>query len=187
MLLVVDRQRGDTLIEVIMACAMFAMITASIFAIMQRSSAGAYDALERSEVRLQLNQQAELLNYFRDQFVVAAANGQSTTDGAAGVWNKFAGTTYATTTAPGLNSCTPNARAFYFDADGTSYNFGANAVTAASGMPSAGSGLWIQMVNPSSLPAPVRKFHDFYILACWPSTASSTQYMSSIVRLYEPN
>ena len=55
---------------------------------------------ERSEVRLQLNQQAELLGYFRDQFVVAAANGQSTTDGAAGVRNKFASSTYATTTAP---------------------------------------------------------------------------------------
>ena len=61
-MLQLDRERGDTIIEVILACSILALITVAGFSIMQRASASAYDALERSQVRLELNRQNELLN-----------------------------------------------------------------------------------------------------------------------------
>lgn len=180
-------QRGDTIIEVILASTILSLITVSSFAIMQRASASAYDALERSTVRLQLNGQAELLNYFRDVHNKAVADGVTPT-GQAAVWNTISGSALNNTTAPALNACSPpgGTTPFYLERNGTvEYRAVVGSVSTAAGLPSPGNGIWITRVDPGS--APARNYHDFYIMACWSSTVGGTQNMSSVVRLYDPS
>ena len=85
-----SRQRGDTIIEVILGLAILGLVTVSMFAIMQRGAANAYDALERSQARQLLNTQAELLNYVRDSYAASKAIGVIPADNSPGkVWQKI--------------------------------------------------------------------------------------------------
>jgi hypothetical protein len=184
-------QRGDTIIEVILACTMLALVTTSSFAIMQRGTATTYDSMERSQVRLQLNGQSELLNYFRDEYIKAiSTTGVIAPGSPADMWRKISldGTVTASAATPVVESCTPPsgnaAFSIRLDTSIPAYRVYPGSITAPSGMPSPGDGIWIQRIDPGGGPA--RNFHDFYIMACWDATTSQKQYMSSIVRLYEP-
>ncbi len=181
-------ERGDTIIEVILASAILALVTVSSFAIMERASASAYDALERSEVRLSINGQTELLNYFRDSYIKATIGGL-TVSGAgatpADMWKKIS-IHPTVSTAPTLETCTAPSDSFYLRRNAnTNYQFVATPATASTGLPAPGSGLWIKKITPNGQ-SPKRYYHDFYIVACWPSTAGGEQRMSSIVRLHDP-
>ena len=189
-------ERGDTLIEVILAGAVLAMVTVSTFSIMQRGASSAYDALERSQVRLELNRQSELLQYFRDSYtkstisqtpIVAnspAANWQTIVDNGGG------GGPYVAVTTPSISTCTPSPQAFFIKFDTASLRYMVypeTSYTVPSGLPSAGDGIWIEQVNPPGFNGINRKFHDFYVLACWETTTASQQTLSTIVRLYDPS
>lgn len=183
------KQRGDTIIEVILASAMLALVTVSSFAIMQRASSSAYDAMERSAVRLQLNGQVELLNYFRDAYTEAVLNGDTIAGTPAEVWPMIAdnATTPSVAATPTLASCAAPAGAFYFtrSTSGPAKYQLSTSMTAATGLPSPGSGLWIAKISPSGS-APLKKYQEFYVVACWPTTVAGEQRMSSVVRLYDP-
>lgn len=186
------QQRGDTLIEVILACAIFAMVTVSAFAIMQRASANAYDAMERSQVRALLNGQADLLHYLRDAYVQTLTTGGVVTAGQASVWNTIVNTPTYNSTAPNVNGCLPTTvpnNFFYIARNGTTnyqLKAGPTNIVPASGMPQAGQGMWIQRVDSPTNSAN-KKYKDFYIMACWQSTTNNTQNMSTIVRMYDTN
>lgn len=184
-----NSQRGDTIIEVILASAMLALVTVSTFAIMQRASSSAYDAMERSAVRLQLNGQIELLNYFRDSYSQAAVNGDPITGTPAEMWQTIANnaTTPPVSAPPTLETCAAPAGAFYISRSTSGpakYQILTNN-TAATGLPVPGSGLWIAKISPTGA-APLKKYQEFYIVACWPTTTAGEQRMSSVVRLYDP-
>ena len=185
-----NNQRGDTIIEVILASTMLALVTTSSFAIMQRGTASTYDSLERSQVRLMVNGQGELLNYFRDEYIRAISTTGVVAGSPADMWRKISldGSVTESATEPVVQSCTPPSgnAAFSIRLDpaipaSTVYP---GTITTPTGLPSPGDGIWVQRVDPNGGPA--RNFHDFYIMACWDSTTSQKQYMSSVVRLYEP-
>ena len=169
---------------------MLALVTTSSFAIMQRGTASTYDSLERSQVRLMLNGQGELLNYFRDEYIKAISTSAVVVGSPADMWRKISldGTVAASVSIPVVESCSPPAgnSAFSIKLDTAipAYRVYPGSITVPTGRPSPGDGIWIQRVDPGGGPA--RNFHDFYIMACWDSTTSQKQYMSSVVRLYEP-
>lgn len=182
--------RGDTLVEVIVSIAVFSLVTVGLFSIMQRGTAGAIGAMERSQVRLTMNTQAEYLAYLRDQYNTARMNSVSiAADSPAGQWVRIRDYVSATS-APTTNSCVNTAPASSFHIKRTSGAFvvTTGTPTMPSGMPNVGDGLWIQKVDPEGYASGALKqrFHDFYILSCWNVVGTTTQYLSTIVRLYEP-
>lgn len=187
-----NSQRGDTIIEVILAGTILALVTVSMFSVMQRGTASSYDALERSQVRLELNRQGEMLNYFRDEYTKASITGATMAADDPGTnWQTIVNTAgpYVASATPTLSTCAPSSQAFFvrFDTATSKYLlYPESSYAAASGLPSAGEGIWVEQVNPSGFAGLNRKFHDFYIMACWQTTTSQTQTMSSIVRMYDP-
>lgn len=186
-------EQGDTIIEVIMAGAVLALVTVSTFSIMQRGAAGSYDALERSQVRLELNRQAEMLQYFRDGYTKSQISGAAiVVNSPAAQWQTIVNTAgpFVAISPPTLTSCAPSDQAFFVRFDSTSSKYlvypKAN-YTAPSGLPAAGNGVWIEQVNPNGFAGMNRKYHDFYILACWQTTTASQQNMSTIVRMHDPS
>lgn len=183
----IKSQRGDTIIEVILAVSLLSLVTVSSFAIMQRATSTAYDALERSVVRLRLNEQIELLNYFRDSYVTAISTGSAIVGTPAAKWIAIVDQPDAI--MPSLETCTAPTNAFYIDRTITGtieYQVYTGAQFAATEMPTPGRGIWIASVNTSSS-APKKKYQEFYVVACWPNTTSGEQRMSSVVRLYDPS
>ena len=59
--------RGDTIIEVVMAVAMFSMLAIGIMALMNSGIAMAQRSLELTLVRQQIDSQAEMLRYIHDK------------------------------------------------------------------------------------------------------------------------
>lgn len=185
-------ERGDTIIEVILAGTILSLVTVSMFSVMQRGTASSYDALERSQVRLELNRQSEMLHYFRDSYTKARVNNDVMVANDPGMnWQTIVNTSgpYLGSTVPALDTCTPSAQAFFvrFDTATSKYLlYGQSSFAAAAGLPSAGNGIWIEQINPSGFAGMNRKYHDFYIIACWQTTTAQQQNMSSIVRMYDP-
>ena len=60
--------RGDTIIEVVMAVAMFSMLAIGIMALMNSGIAMAQRSLELTLVRQQIDSQAEMLRYIHKTF-----------------------------------------------------------------------------------------------------------------------
>lgn len=179
-------QRGDTIIEVILAGAILSLVTVSSFAIMQRASSSAYDALERSIVRLQINGQIELINYFRDEYIDAQINNYPVAGTPAEVWPVMAAVTPSP--APALTTCAAPVGSFYINrttAGTIKYQIVTSGIVAATGLPEPGKGTWISRVDPTS-GAPKKKYQEFYVVSCWPTTTAGEHRMSSVVRLYDP-
>lgn len=185
-------ERGDTLIEVIMALAIFSVATVACIAIMNKGAAQMYDSLERTQARQLIDRQTESLMYARDQFLQEKSKGStigmSPADIAASqVWKDIA-TKTAAPSAPGLEECSTT-NAFYINRNASGgivlANTGLSAVSAS--FPEVGNGLYMNYMNPpSTLASSVPKYKDFYVRACWRSTSGSTnQVISTVVRLYE--
>lgn len=181
-------QRGDTLIEVILAVSILALVTVSSFAIMQRASASAYDAMERSSVRMTLTGQVDLLLYARDAYLASTVAGNAITPGSpAELWQIISAHPYTATT-PTTETCDAPSNAFYIVTSSAAtpvYTLSTSYV-AASGIPEPGKGLWVAKINPTGAQAPKKKYQEFYVVACWQSTAGGEQRMSSVVRVYDP-
>ncbi|MCL2038068.1 prepilin-type N-terminal cleavage/methylation domain-containing protein [Candidatus Saccharibacteria bacterium] len=60
-----QKQRGDTLVEVLIAITVLAIIVTGALAIMNRSLIGIMNSSERTAVRAEINSQTELLNFAR--------------------------------------------------------------------------------------------------------------------------
>lgn len=183
------KQRGDTIIEVILALAIFSLVTVSMFSIMQRGSLSAYDALERSQVRLMMNRQTELLTYIRDSYINARADDLPITTGSpAELWTKVTNTAVIpSVTEPAVDTCVVPSGAFYIRWDTSSGKYVLDStIVAADGLPADGKGLWIVKSDPSGFSGK-RRYHDFYVMSCWRLATTQDQMMSTIVRMHEPN
>ncbi len=186
-------ERGDTLVEVLVALSVFGIILVGTFALMNKGMAQMYDTMERSEVRLLLNRQTEMLTYARDMHMQQLGGSVLTAPhdtAAATLWNTIKGLP-SVGGAPNMSSCgngnntTSNAFAVTTAANGSlTHITNANIRAQASAVPAPGDGLWIQKVRSGSgNPVP---YTDFYIRACWQQNSSPvTQVISTVVRLYD--
>jgi type II secretory pathway pseudopilin PulG len=177
------RQRGDTIVEVTIAFAIFSLISLTAFTIMNRGLASAQNSLEVSLVRQQIDAQADLLRYVRDASddtlwkeirtnLIAAP---VTTDD---LIDNCPVTMPSNAFAIGINSASIERVVDYQSAkmySGVMKN-DANVNTAY--------GIWVQAVKAQGA-ASAPDAYDMHIRACWYSAGRDRpNNLATIVRLY---
>jgi len=190
-----DNNRGDTIIEVLLAVAVFSLVSVGAMIIMNQGTATAQRAVEITLVRMQIDAQAEALR------AVHQAAGKS--DTAKPVWQSII--SGADSSAPSAavvdGTCPdPSGGAFFLDpvtmqtyegddrllsaTDGGAPPY-AQVVVPDSGLPTA-YGLWIEPVRMGGdTNAGTPDAYDFYIRTCWHAPGSSAPMtIGTVVRLY---
>jgi prepilin-type N-terminal cleavage/methylation domain-containing protein len=180
-----NTQRGDTLVEVLMAIVVLSMVIVGAITIMSRGLKASQMSVEHTQVRLQINAQTEMLRYLRDSYL------SDPTSTAAQTWKDlFTGTTvYADTTTSDYSdtSCnvTTGKTGFYLTqtagtVNATQFNPANKPATYA--LP--GQGLWIEVTRSTGYsPAYV----DVLFRACWSGIGDTTDQQSvTALRLYDP-
>lgn len=191
-----SKQRGDTIIEVMLASAIFSLVAVGALVIMNQGTASAQRTLELGLVRQEMNSQAETLRYMHAASVASrAATGTNTAD-----WNnvlakRVAGpaTKFGTLNSdghcidPGVgNNFVVNTRTAKVASVGllnkaqtfSQLRYGATASTAKNLV--SAQGIWIEAIQGT-------RFTDFHIRACWDASGVSVPTtLGTIVRLYEP-
>jgi type II secretory pathway pseudopilin PulG len=201
------QQRGDTIIEVLFAVAVFAMVAVGSLSIMNQGTATAQRSLEITLVRQQIDAQAEAIRYIHHAYVAAYQRDSTPpSDGIAGEWKKMTDKGVATASTFGSTSngaCPtqlPSAQSFIVNARTATIATSSPAMVAPPGVslpPFAqviyntdssiayAYGLWVEAVPSVSSNGP--GFVDFHIRACWDGPGSSVPMtLGTIVRLYEP-
>lgn len=200
--------RGDTLIELMLAFAIFSLAAVSCLTILNQGVAMAQRSLEKSLVRQQVDSQAEIIRYIQ-------ASGDSAWTTMVGD-KSVAGSTGRLVTAAGgplpLSGPCPSvgqlssggANGFFvvpkpsgagFDikpADAANYTAASTyaQVTYGAATPKA-YGMWVQVVKAeNATPNPalrtVLDAYDFYIHGCWDSVGLAVPMtVGTIVRVYD--
>lgn len=174
------QDRGDTLIEVIFAAAVLALIIVMSLSIMNSGSAQSERAVEGTFVRQGIDSQTELLRFARDAYV-------NHNVGADTLWSSIKAQRTATVTKytdlTTLTTCSPPSGhgAFWLTTQA-----GAVAVKTTFTQPQTfaapGNGMWIEATPPTAV-----NYSDFYIYACWDSPTNGPKATSgTVVRLYAP-
>lgn len=173
-----NRERGDTIIEVLFATAALSLVIVISFMIMNRGVATAQLAVENTFVRQNIDGQAEALRYLRNAFVH--------TDSPAGPvrtqWDRIMNNHLVAQATP-FGSCEPGGRAFYINTNNVTVQTDIEPAQTFAGA-EFGQGLWVEAVQPS-IPAGQPRYVDFHIRACWqPPGSGPTVTTGTIVRLY---
>lgn len=194
-------QQGDTIVEVILAVAIFSMVAVGAIAMMNRGVSVVQRSLEITQVRSEIKAQSEALRYIHQEYT----GGDSSV--ARSQWRKMLTDlrqeSAASFDAAATNSC-PSAggldKPYIIDIrkidslaaivtniepDGSQGGSLPYAHIDSSGSGSVKSyGLWIEAVQKDSS----QNYVDFYIRACWSAVGQSVPVtLGTIVRLYAPN
>lgn len=185
-------ERGDTLIEVLLAMAILSAIIVGAITMMNRGHAIARDSLERSQVTALMTEQAEMLRYVRDSYDPSETGPLVPP---ASLWEDLTNNWTANAEDAG---CKANANPFYLrktlnpsgqvepeivDFDESTIDSGSSNYVETHAKP--GSGLWVEAEPPAG--AGGVEYIDFYIKGCWsPSGEGPQQEAKTIVRLYMP-
>lgn len=204
-------ERGDTLIEVLFAVSVFAMIAVGALTIMNQGTATAQRSLEITLVRQQMHAQAEALRYVHAAYVTSYQAGSTNLTGPAAEWAKIR-STYAVGAASKYGEVASDKSSCLATVPGTA-PFVMNARTAkiadegpmmvareGESMPPFAQvaydpanplaikqayGLWIE-ADPRGREESAG-YIDFHIRACWESPgAGLPMTLGTIVRLYDP-
>lgn len=199
-------ESGDTLIEVLFAITVFALIVVSSLAIMNQGVATSQRALEISLVRQQMDAQADTLRFLQASYVQAYDAGitYSASDPASPAKEYYMiiqriqptasasqfGTVSCGTPPP--NSFVLNTRLATVETAATVFKYPAtfaqlkydeanNRLLTTGGS----EGLWIEGVRSSQTGN--NGYIDFHIRACWDAPGlKEPMNLGTIVRLYEP-
>ncbi len=175
------RQRGDTLVEVLMSIVILSVVIVGAITLMTRGLQAEQTALEHSETRQEVNSQLEYLKYLRNQY----ATNSSSSD--AQIWLAIVnGSNSNQTDYSGCSvTSTKSGTAFYLDNSSGSLAYKSfNASETPTTYATAGKGLWIEATVSSGV-APA--YVDFVIRACWPGTGGIEQQTVTAERLYDPS
>lgn len=176
------KQRGDTLVEVLMSIMVLSIIIVGSISLMSRGLQIAQSALEHSETRQGINAQLDMLRYLRDQYTVNSTGTDANT------WKNII--TSSNTNQTDYSGCSvtsaKSGTAFYLDkSSGTvqKKNYtGAQPPTYA--IP--GQGMWVEAAPSATGLTPA--YVDFVIRACWSAVGNgATQQTVTAERLYDPS
>jgi type II secretory pathway pseudopilin PulG len=205
-----QKERGDTIIEVLFAVTVFALVAVGSMAIMNQGTAASQRALEITLVRQQIDAQAQALRYIHQSYVAAYQRGGAPVSGTAAEWaelkNHAAGSAspFGATAGTTCPTSVPGESPFIVNARRAEVWDGSLSMTAPSGgsLPpfaqliynNDGSntianayGIWIEAVPSATEEPNTPGFIDFHIRACWESAGSTApSTIGTIVRLYEP-
>lgn len=202
-------ERGDTIIEVIFAFTVFAMVIVGSMSIMNQGTQMTQRALEITQVRQQMDAQAEAIRYVHQAYIASYQEG-TTPSGVAAQWpamtSRSDGKGVATpssfgatndgrcpTSVPAERPFVLNARTVELWASEPTMSSPANASLPPfaqvaydnSNNVTGAYGIWVEAV-PSNQAA-ATGYVDFHIRACWAAAGSDNDAtLGTIVRLYEP-
>ncbi len=206
-------QRGDTLVEVLFAVAVFSFIVVGALSLMNQGTAAAGRSLEITLSRQQIDGQAETLRFLHDAYVANYqpgvtydVNDNATTP--AEEWYKVVQRIQATgapsaSTFGGDGQLTcpvPPSGSFVVDPRTARLNTNPNILQPAETWPqlkyaddgvlTASQGLWVEGIRSGTSGDAAQQnagYIDFHIRVCWsaPGLAQVTT-LGTIVRLYEP-
>lgn len=188
--------RGDTLVEVLFAVAIFSLVAVGALSIMNQGTATSQRSLEITLVRQQIDAQAETLRFLNASYISAspvyspewkAIQTQISTNSAVSAYNS--------------SSCVVPQNSFVLNAH--TARFVAPIGTSKPGLATTYSqvryngniilsveGIWIEGVRSSTSTDANQAdagYIDFHIRACWDSPGQSFPVtIGTIVRLYEP-
>lgn len=193
--------RGDTLIEVLFAITVFALVMVGSLSIMNQGTIAAQRSVEITQVRQQIDAQAEAIRFIHSAYVAAYTPGVTLPSGStpAGQWNALVGkASTANASAFGNNaaalSCTPlpnPGRSFFINtqnvtvvpADTSAYRAPTTIAQVTAGV---SEGIWVEAVS-SPVSGSANGFIDFHIRACWSDPGMGRlMNIGTIVRLYVP-
>lgn len=192
-------QRGDTIIEVLLAVTIFSLVAVGAMVIMNQGTNAAQRALEITQVRQQIDAQAEALRAAQQAFTVA-----SNPDDPDLTWNQIADPT-PTAHFDGSSSPTGCPESETDDVSGSFVMDTRNATKASTGWfnsinaddappyakvdYTAGTkayGLWIERTFENGGDAP--DAYNFTVRACWYGAGLSKPLLiDTLVRLYDPS
>lgn len=174
-------QRGDTLVEVLMAIVILSVVIVGAMTMMSRGLAAAQIALEHSQVRMSVNGQIEMLRYARDTFL------KSPTDPSAGQWSAIIAASNANAiTYDASCNVTGSKTGFYMTKNATQVTRNTYTASTPAAVPTPGTGMWIETVLSASGVKPA--YVDFIVRACWTGSGTTgAQRTVTAVRLYDPS
>lgn len=215
-MLMMKQRRGDTIVEVMFAVAVFSLVAVVTVVLMNLGTNNTLRSVETTAARQAIDGQVAALQLMHDSYIAQYKAGATTYTGAGKNWYDGIATgspaplitTGTTTSVIGKSTCpNPPSTAFVLDpkmnATGDSYHKTATYLKPAgstSDLPypqyvytSAGAfsyatGIWVQ-AKQTLASGKTPGYVDFYINACWPDPAgNSTGVMTigTIVRLYVP-
>lgn len=208
-------QRGDTLIEVLLAITVFSLVAVGGLSIMNTGVSSAQRSLEVTLVRQQIDAQSEALRFVHHSYV-SAYNPQTTTyNGPAAAWKDIVDSRTVPAAKPfgAIDNSCPDIRTEAFVMNARTARVDSAPITSMSGAGSrpysqvvygddtevidpAGAdaitsvqGIWIEAVQANDPDAGSNKSVavDFHVRACWNSPGSNLPVtIGTIVRLYDP-
>lgn len=185
--------RGDTIIELVLAFAIFSLAAVTTIAVLNNGIAVTQRSLEDTLVRQQIDSQAEMLRYVHDtndplwETLVSGVNvinnpqpfnrGANQCDKVTSSEKAFivypgtAGETFRRASLPSAN----------FTDEPDTY-----ALINYSDSNTRSQGIWIQVAKAQNDSGKPIEAYDFYIHACWMSVGSGMpETLGTIVRLYD--
>lgn len=193
-------QRGDTLVEVLFAVAVFSLVAVGGMSVMNAGLSTVQRSLEQTLAREEMDSQAEVIRFMHDSYITAYPN--IITGTPADEWQKIINN-QVITTASQLGDCSVPNKSFVVNtktakidnttpisSDVPTYSQLRYALAVPATIPpstisvvSSVEGIWVEAVKSNSS----NKFIDFHIRACWDSAGSNVPVtLGTIVRLYEP-
>lgn len=179
--------RGDTIIELILAIAIFSLAAVMTLAVLHQGVAMSQRSLETTLVRQQIDTQAELIRYLQESnnpvwandivskatTTVAPLNSDTCPANAGGSLNGF----YVVNTGPDAFSVVPAQGAEFAQAE-THARIDAAAKKSY--------GIWVQIAKAENATADAAlNAYDMYIHACWRAPGQARPMtLGTIVRLY---
>lgn len=176
------KQRGDTLVEVLMSIMVLSIIIVGSISLMSRGLQIAQSALEHSETRQGVNAQLDMLRYLRDQYSVNSTGTDAAT------WKSIITTSNSNQT--NYSGCdvtsTKSGTAFYLDKSSGTVQKKDYTGVQPSTYATPGKGMWVEAAPSAAGMSPA--YVDFVIRACWSAVGSgATQQTVTAERLYDPS
>lgn len=193
------RQAGDTIIEVLFAVSIFSLVAVGAISIMNQGINTAQRALEITQVRQQIDAQAEALRFAHHTYIMSLGGTVNDTE-----WAKIKLKADAQVSGfgddNGISTCNPNlpSDAFIMNARaGAVSPFMPISISSTPNPPPfaqvsygprpSADGIWIEAVRKAGEGGGVASYYDFHIRSCWENPGTGpAMTLGTIVRLYEP-
>ena len=180
------RERGDTLVEVLIAIAILSAAIVGGLTMMNYGYSIASNAVERTQVQATMNGQLAYIRHARDAYIRA---NQQATDSGSQLWAAIIPKIVSGATSSATCSGTAPqqaANSFYIRDDVA--GVGAGSIVNFTGTPATtlaqpGNGMWIEARRAGGAVGYV----DFYVKACWQPVGNlANQEARVVMRLYVP-
>lgn len=191
-----SRQRGETLIELLLAFAILGMALITVMRTMNGGLSSMFVSGQRSQVESQMRGQLAILQAAHQE-----ATKNPTAEGWGNIVSRIGGSAAHRQAAINADACTYSAnknRLYFGAADGGSWARDVaqqtglapttdTPVTTSSVTPSPnGTSLWIEAKHtPKNDAAFTRGYYDFYIKACWQVSGGQPQQAKMVSRFYD--